>query len=596
MNILHVLSQKELTGAEVYASSLIDAQVKSGCKVYQVSNGFFNPNKAIQIALPVETKGFTFWKSVLALRQILVEKNIHVIHGHSRAAAKLVFYARIGLKIGYVSSIHGRQHVSFSKKLFSQYGDFIIPVCKKISDQLIQEFKYNPRRIKIIPNSIDTEKFKFKTVSKLTPTHSLKMAIIGRASGPKKLRTELFISGLAKILDLKGITYQFTVIGGEIKTSIPVETVSFSEINSDVLQKYDLICGSGRVAIEALLSGVPCIAFGETEYIGLVTEKNFATACASNFGDISNHFNLPTFNVDLAQKDIELLFSGSVDFQHLAEKTSRIFSLETVYKKVMRIYESAYFTRNYSKWIPILMYHKIPNQDLQSQHKIYVNKNNFAKHLQTFKFLNMTTLTFDELALYRKGLKSFSLFPKNPLILTFDDGYEDNLQNADVELKRQNMQAHIYLLADTNVNSNQWDHQLEQTEKHKIVSGEERKLWKNSQFHIGSHGLNHQRLPQMSTEKKILELSTSKQKLEAEFKQPVITYAYTYGDTNRECAELAEALGYEYALNTDTGGLLLEEDPYAVFRVNIFPDESFLSLWKKTRKWYRMYYFLKRGQ
>lgn len=596
MNILHVLSQKELTGAEVYASSLIDAQVKAGCKVYQVSNGFFNPNKAIQIALPVETKGLSFWKSVSALRQILIEKNIHVIHGHSRAAAKLVFYARMGLKIGYVSSIHGRQHVSFSKKLFSQYGDFIIPVCKKISDQLINEFKYNPRRIKIIPNSIDTEKFKFKSVLQLAPNHSLKIAIIGRASGPKKLRSELFIQGLAQILDQKGIAYQFTVIGGELKTSIPVENISFSEINSDVLQKYDLICGSGRVAMEALLSGVPCIAFGETEYIGLVTEKNFDTACASNFGDISNHFNLPTFNSYQAQKDIELLFANSVDYQHLADKTSRFFSLESIAKKVMRVYESAYFIRNYSKWIPILMYHKIPDQDLQSQHKIYVNKNNFAKHLQTFKKLNMTTLTFDELALYRKGLKSFSLFPKNPLILTFDDGYEDNLQNANVELKKQNMQAHIYLLADTTVASNQWDHQTDQTEKHKIISGEERKLWKNSQFHIGSHGLKHERLPEMSRDKKILELSTSKQKLEAEFKQPVITYAYTYGDTNKECAELAEACGYEYALNTDTGGLHLEEDPYAIFRVNIFPDESFSSLWKKTRKWYRRYYHYKRNK
>lgn len=596
MNILHVLSQKELTGAEVYASSLIDAQIKAGCKVFQVSNGFFHPNNSTQIALPVETKGLSFWKSVSALRKILIEKNIHVIHGHSRAAAKLVFYARRGLKIGYVSSIHGRQHVSLSKKLFSQYGDFIIPVCKKISDQLVREFGYDQRKIKIVPNSIDTEKFKFKSVLPLALNHPLKIAIIGRTSGPKKLRTELFISGLSQILDMKGLPYQFTLIGGEIKSTVPVENISHAEISSQVLQKFDLICGSGRVAMEALLSGVPCIAFGETEYIGLVTEKNFDTACSTNFGDISNHFNPPTFNSYQAQKDVELFLAGTVDYQHLADKTSRVFSLESISKKIMRIYESAYFTRNYNQWIPILMYHKIPDQDLTSQHKIYVNKNNFAQHLKTFKSLNMTTITFDELALYRKGLKSFSLFPKNPLILTFDDGYEDNLKNADIELKKQNMQAHIYLLADATVASNQWDHQTDASEKHKIISGDERKLWKNSQFTIGSHGLNHQRLPALSTEKKILELSTSKQKLEAEFKQPVITYAYTYGDTNKECAELAEACGYEYALNTDTGGLLLEENPYAIFRVNIFPDESFSSLWKKTRKWYRRYYHYKRNK
>ena len=156
------------------------------------------------------------------------------------------------------------------------------------------------------------------------------------------------------------------------------------------------------------------------------------------------------------------------------------------------------------------------------------------------------------------------------------------------------MKAHIYLLAESSIASNDWDHKTDGSEKHKIISGEDRKLWKNSQFTIGSHGLSHQRLPGMSTSEKKDELLVSKQKLESEFKQPIISYAYTYGDTNNECAELSEACGYEYALNTDSGGLLLEEDPYAIFRVNIFPDETFFSLWKKTRKWYRFYYFSKR--
>ena len=594
MNILHVLSQKELTGAEVYASSLIDAQIQSGHQVYQVSNGFFNPNGAYQIQLPVETKGFSFWKSVLALRQILQTKKIHLIHGHSRAAAKLVFYARLGLKVGFVSSVHGRQHVSLSKKILNQYGDFIIPVCEKIADQLKNEFNYSDRRIKIIPNSIDSLKFKFKSHLKLDIKRELKIAVIGRTSGPKKIRTEIFIDGFSKLLDQKNLSYRFTLIGGNLKIPGPVEVISSLDINSDVLQNYDLICGSGRVAIEALLSGVPCIAFGETEYVGLITEKNFESACRSNFGDISDHFNLPHFDLFQAQKDLGLLLANTVDFQMLADLASSRFSLDAVSKKIIRLYESAYFIRNYSRWIPILMYHKIPDENLTSQHKIYVNKNNFARHLKTFKSLGLTTITFNELSLYRKALKPFSIFPKNPLILTFDDGYEDNLKNANIELQKNNMKAHIYLLAESTIASNEWDHNTQATEKHKIISGSDRLLWKNSQFTIGSHGLSHQRLPAMSTEDKKTELSHSKQKLESEFDQPVISYAYTYGDTNPECAELAETCGYEYALNTDTGGLLLEENPYAIFRVNIFPDETFTSLWKKTRKWYRQYYFYKR--
>lgn len=98
----------------------------------------------------------------------------------------------------------------------------------------------------------------------------------------------------------------------------------------------------------------------------------------------------------------------------------------------------------------------------------------------------------------------------------------------------------------------------------------------------------------MSVDEKMFELSESKLKLELEFKKPMTTFAFTYGLTNSDCAMACEKAGYDYGLNTDQGGFLIEENPYSIFRVNIFPDESFLSLWKKTSTWYRKYYYFKR--
>jgi hypothetical protein len=66
--------------------------------------------------------------------------------------------------------------------------------------------------------------------------------------------------------------------------------------------------------------------------------------------------------------------------------------------------------------------------------------------------------------------------------------------------------------------------------------------------------------------------------------------------TRPEGAEMVQRAGYEYALNTDTGGMLMEEDPYSIFRVNIFPNETTSSLSKKTSKWYRRYYKFKRNK
>lgn len=600
MKIAHFLSQHELTGAEAYACTLINEQVSNGHTVYQISNGFFKPSRAERIQIEVETKSFiTFWKNVFKIRQFIKEKNIQVIHTHSRAAAKLAFYSRFFLKVGMVSSVHGRQHVSLSKKIVNQYGDFTIPVCDEIQKQLVTEFKYNKRFIKIVPNGLDPKIFSFQKVQRFIPGSELKIAIIGRRSGPKKERTDLFIKHFSEILKNKGIQFSIELIG--------VGPDKIKDINSELIHQYHLICGSGRVCIEALLSGVPCIAFGEHRYLGVVTTNQLQEFAKSNFGDIGPDFKPPTFDFNKAQHDADIILENLLsekELFNLSQMTQNQFSTSVVTQKIQRIYESAYFYRNYPHWIPILMYHKVPDQPLDSQHKIFVTKNNFEKHLQFFKKNNFTTLTFNELSLFRKAQKNWNDFPKKPLILTFDDGYKDNLENVNPLLKKHNFKAHIYLLADSKVDHNHWDTQNDNSqnskkEYHPIVSLENRKQWLQSEFIIGSHGLRHDRLPLMNWNEKINELTTSKSQLESEFGVPVNSYAYTYGDTNVDCAEACEMSGYEYGLNTDTGGLTIEENPYSIFRVNIFPDETtslFSSLWKKTSKWYRRYYYYKRNK
>jgi peptidoglycan/xylan/chitin deacetylase (PgdA/CDA1 family) len=117
-----------------------------------------------------------------------------------------------------------------------------------------------------------------------------------------------------------------------------------------------------------------------------------------------------------------------------------------------------------------------------------------------------------------------------------------------------------------------------------------------NKFEIGSHGFEHKKITGMSTDEKWKELNESKKILEDEFKKPIHSYAFTYGDANSEARELAQKAGYDYALNTDTGAMNLEQDPHSVFRVSIFPEENYFSLWKKTSKWYRRYYKWKRHQ
>jgi peptidoglycan/xylan/chitin deacetylase (PgdA/CDA1 family) len=435
----------------------------------------------------------------------------------------------------------------------------------------------------------------FKNSSSIS---NLNIAIVGRTTGPKGERTRQVIELLFSD-KLNSENFKVTLVGGhlvdlKISDSIKsqIKEVHPESLNSDIYSQYNLVIGSGRVCMESLITGLPTIAFGEAQYVGLVTETNYAEALESNFGDIHPDSKDPKINTSDFVSVVKNISQARVN-KNLSEKALQSFSILNISKKVMRIYESAFFLKHYSKWIPTLMYHKIPDAEIQSQHKIYVTRDNFEKHLTFFKNRGFETLTFSQLKKYSSGELSFKTFPKKPLMLTFDDGYTDNLQNASPLLKKYGFRAQLFLLANQNIAQNSWD--LNSTEPaHEIVSGADRQKWKNSAFEIGSHGFSHEKITEFTPEEALKELVDSKKSLEAEFNLPINVYAFTYGITAESSAELAQAAQYDYAVNTDTGGLIAEEEPYAIFRVNIFPDESFWSLFKKTSSWYRKYYFQKR--
>lgn len=597
MNILHLLSQNHLTGSEVYAATLAELQVSSGHKVQQISNGFFTSTAAEQHTLEVETKSkITFFKNVFWLRDFILQNNIQVVHSHSRASTKLAFYATLFSKTAHVSTVHGVQHASFSKKILNQYGQFTICVCENLKKHLISDFGYKPLRIKTIPNPISKKLYQHLPAnSELKNTFNI--AIIGRSTGPKGTRTQLVIKEILKL----GAKYKINVVGGKLQDlnlteseKSQVTETSEAKLNSAFYRKYDLIIGSGRVCMEALLTGVPSIAFGESKYVGLVTLENFEQALSSNFGDIHPDSKTPSLNATDFKNDLEnALQINSEDLKKLAELAAQSFDQNWIFSQIERLYESAYFLKNYCKWVPVLMYHKIPQAEIQSQHKIFVTAENFEKHLQFFKKKGFTTLTFSELSLFRKGQLNFKHFPKKPLVLTFDDGYRDNLETASPLLRKYGFKAQLFLLADNKINSNVWDLGGDEP-AHEIMSSIERQAWKTSAYEIGSHGFRHQKITELTHDEAQKELSNSKLALEEEFKIPVQSFAFTYGITRLEGAEMAQKAGYEYALNTDTGGMLMEEEPYSIFRVNIFPNETTSSLSKKTAKWYRRYYKFKR--
>ena len=153
MNILHVLSQFEVTGAEVYAVTLASAQKRSGHSVILVSDSLHIPFDGIFISQPIGKRSYLQrLRNITFLLRLIREKNIHIVHGHSRAASWVCNLAALFTSIPFVSTIHGRQHLHISSKSWSVYGTNIITVSESLRDHLVCELGLNTQYITTIPN------------------------------------------------------------------------------------------------------------------------------------------------------------------------------------------------------------------------------------------------------------------------------------------------------------------------------------------------------------------------------------------------------------------------------------------------------------
>lgn len=609
MKILHLLSQTQLTGAEVHARELGRAHAARGHEIFTVSDKIHSEVAGKFVSQPIHgARGLERWRGILWLRRFLKDNSVDVVHAHSRAAVRWGYWATLGTRTALVSTVHGRQHASLGKRLWDQYGEQVLCVCENLRRHLLHDFKMKPDRLHVVGNPVRW----LGAPASRDGVSSWLWA--GRLTGPKgEAFVELLKGPLAKLLR-ENPSVKFTVWGGQLDDLGIEGRRVFETLGADLgsrlshresgpglmeaLPRFDLVIGAGRVAIEALGLGLPVLAIGESGTHGLVTTASWDEAVASNFGDvgIETGLRLDLSLVEAALRDFGGGRGPSVDErERLASRARAVFGVEHVARRVEEAYRSAVFKKHFARPIPILMYHKVVPEPLDTPHRIFVTTETFEAHMKALSESGRVALSFADLAAFKDGRRPWNEFPKNPIVITFDDGYVNNLEIAAPLLRKYGMKATIFLLADHGLRSNAWD-EGSAPQLPLMNADERRRLLESGVFEIGSHGFRHERITAMDPERALHELRDSKKVLENEFGRPVDAFAYTYGDTSPLAAALAFEAGYRYGVNTDTGGLVPEDNPWSVFRTSVFPEDTASTILKKTRPSYRIRYRWTRGK
>ncbi|QKG57427.1 polysaccharide deacetylase family protein [Hymenobacter sp. BRD128] len=626
MRILHVLSANFFAGSVAYAVALAKAHHREGHQVWLASDAAALPTVAAQVQLPISQRTYgQRLRNIRALRQLVRQHGIDVVHAHSRAASWVSYFALRGLGVPLVSTIHGRQHLHTSTSLFDIYGQKVIAICENLAEHLREEVKMAPAKIVVVPNGIkwevEVKNEEVKTAaegaaiftSSFFTSTFLRLAFIGRFNGPKGERAAALLQHVFPALLQEFAQLRVALIGGELE-QLPeagkmalaqlqsqygerVEVIGFTDDVAGWLRKTDLVIGAGRVAMEALGQGRAVLALGEALYAGPVSLASYPAAAASNFGDISA-WQQPAAGFDpapvLADARAFLARPHRVA-PALAQRVRHDYDLARVAARVLGVYESARMALAAPAFMPVLMYHKIPEAPIATRHQIFVTKENFAKHLAYFKDQKLTPITFQDYQDFASGRRPLAEFPRRPIVLTFDDGYTDNYTNLLPLMQQYGYRGVLYLLGDFEVRYNQWDLAQDPTEpRADIMSETQKRAFVAAGWEIGAHTLTHPRLASLPAAEAAHEIAASKAELERRLGITIVSFAYPYGDLSPETKRLAADAGFTYAVATDTGGLHLEDDRMQIFRINMFPHESASSLFKKTAPWYRRYYRWKR--
>ena len=94
------------------------------------------------------------------------------------------------------------------------------------------------------------------------------------------------------------------------------------------------------------------------------------------------------------------------------------------------------------KLIPILMYHHVGKEGVEVN-KITITNKRFEEDMKYLKDNRYTPIFFNELVSYEENGTSL---PEKPVIITFDDGLEDNYKYAYPVLRKNNMKATIFTI------------------------------------------------------------------------------------------------------------------------------------------------------
>jgi peptidoglycan/xylan/chitin deacetylase (PgdA/CDA1 family) len=231
-------------------------------------------------------------------------------------------------------------------------------------------------------------------------------------------------------------------------------------------------------------------------------------------------------------------------------------------------------TRTGRRWPPILMYHAVARV-AEDPNRLCVSPQTFDSQMAHLRDRGLRGVPVRKLRRAVMAGKAAGLVG-----ITFDDGYQDFLEEAVPLLERYGFSATVFAVGGRLGRENDWEHAYEPRPPMKLMTAAGLREASERGMEVGSHSMTHPRLSRSDPEQLREEIVGSRRYLSELLGEDVSGFCYPYGDLDAEALQMARHAGYEYACAWKTR---VQHDDYDLFRTPVDEQDDLLRFKLKLR-------------
>jgi peptidoglycan/xylan/chitin deacetylase (PgdA/CDA1 family) len=218
------------------------------------------------------------------------------------------------------------------------------------------------------------------------------------------------------------------------------------------------------------------------------------------------------------------------------------------------------------------MYHLVSPTRRAGFAKYTVSPKAFAAQMRWLRLAGYHPISVDDWLEYRWG---GGTLPSAPVIITFDDGFQECFTHAVPILLAHRFPAMFFIVAGLVGKTSRW--MVSQSKPDvPLMNWDTLVKLRGLGFEWGSHTVTHTHLSGLSADLCRHELTWSKFLLEDYLGSQIRHLAYPFGSYDQAVRDLAQEAGYVSACTTRIGLCTACEDPMALPRVPVNGQESLL--------------------